>query len=108
MIEVTNEAGLEAAIKATDKPVLLYFTAIWCGPCKVMRPLIEAQNPDKVTVIKVDTDQSEKTLLQKYEVKGVPCFILLKAGKHVATRSGLMSRQAFEGFIALGYEGQPS
>lgn len=105
MINVTDEASLEAAIKATDKPVLLYFTAIWCGPCKVMRPVIEALNPDKVTVIKVDTDQADKLLLQKYEVKGVPCFHLLKDGQSITTRTGLQPRQAFEEFIAAGYAG---
>jgi thioredoxin 1 len=107
MISVTDEASLETAIKATDKPVLLYFTAIWCGPCKVMRPIIEALNPDKVAVVKVDTDQADRTLLHKYEVKSVPCFHLLKHGQSIATRTGLQPRAAFEEFIASGYEGPP-
>ncbi|MES2703321.1 MAG: thioredoxin [Bacteroidota bacterium] len=86
----------------SETPVLVDFHATWCGPCKMMSPILqEVKNAmgNNVTIVKIDVDQNPE-LSQQFEVQGVPTLIVFKKGKMVWRASGVIPAKQLEQVIA--------
>jgi len=89
------------AIKA-DKPVLVDFFATWCGPCKMMAPILQDVKTamgDKVTIIKVDVDKNAE-VSSHYQVQGVPTLMLFRKGELKWRQSGVMQSKQLQEIIS--------
>ncbi|MBP5414950.1 MAG: thioredoxin [Lachnospiraceae bacterium] len=93
----TNE-NFEKEVLKSELPVLVDFYADWCGPCKMMGPVVEKladEYDKKAKVGKVNIDE-EELLAAKYGVMSIPCFVIIKDGKVVDQSLGAMPKEALE------------
>ena len=89
-----------------QEPTLVDFYATWCGPCKMMTPVIKQLAKDvkgKAKILKVDIDKNQK-LSKKIDVMSVPTFIIYKGGKEVWRRSGAMTKAKLKKQLEKYYE----
>ena len=96
IIHLSDESKFKELIEKEDK-ILVDFYAEWCGPCKMLAPVLE-QATSIVKVIKVDTDEFDE-LSREYGVMSIPTLVLLEHGKEVKRNIGFIDKNNLENFL---------
>ncbi len=97
----TSDGTFDADVLQNDKAVLLDFWAEWCGPCKMIAPLLEevaVSHADKLAVMKLNVDENPNTA-QKFGIRSIPTLILFKDGAVQAQKMGAMPKSQLEEFL---------
>ena len=98
-VMILNEKNFEEEVLKADETVLVDFYADWCGPCKMMSPVIDAiataETRANIKVGKVNVDQNPK-LTQKYGIMSIPTILILKNGEVTKSFVGVTSKKAIE------------
>ena len=95
IIHLTNENQFKELIK--EDKILIDFFATWCGPCKMLAPVLEKAESE-LSVVKVDTDEFEE-LARSYGVMSIPTLVLLEKGKEVKRNIGFIDKNNLEKFL---------
>ncbi|MFN3976417.1 MAG: thioredoxin [Aquificaceae bacterium] len=98
---VLTEANWQAEVINSDKPVLVDFWAPWCGPCRIIAPIIEEiamEMGDVVKVGKLNTDENPN-IAMRYGIRAIPTIMLFKGGEVVDTRIGVQPKEAIKQMI---------
>jgi thioredoxin 1 len=88
-------------VTKSDLPVLVDFWAEWCGPCRMVGPVVEQLSQtmsDKIKVAKLNVDENQEIAL-KYSVRSIPSLLLFKAGKEIGRTVGAAPKEAYQKFV---------
>ncbi len=101
LIRNVSDATFEAEVLNASEPVLVDYWAAWCGPCKMIAPLLDEASKvyeGRVKIAKLNVDENPDTAA-KYGVRGIPTLMLFKNGQAVSTKVGALSKSQLTSFL---------
>jgi len=100
-IKNVSDASFDADVLKSGQPVLVDYWAAWCGPCKMIAPILEevaTEYAGRLTVAKLNVDENQGTAA-KYGIRGIPTLMLFKDGQAAATKVGALSKSQLTAFL---------
>ena len=100
-IKNVSDVSFDTDVLKSSQPVLVDYWAAWCGPCKMIAPMLEevaTEFAGKVTVAKLNVDENQETAA-KFGIRGIPTLMLFKDGKVAATKVGALSKSQLTEFL---------
>jgi thioredoxin 1 len=100
IVHITDES-FDAEVLKADKPVLVDYWAEWCGPCRMIAPILDeiaGEYADRVKVCKLNVDENQNTP-PKYGIRGIPTLMLFRNGNVEATKVGALSKSQLVAFL---------
>ena len=97
-----SDSTFQAEVLNSDVPVLLDFTAVWCGPCKAIAPLLDtlaAEKAGQLKIVKIDVDANYETP-NKFGVANIPTLLLFKKGQLVDRQVGAVKKPQLDSFVS--------
>ena len=101
LIKHTSDASFDSDVLQADKPVLVDYWAEWCGPCKMIAPILDEVSKDydgRLKIAKMNVDEN-RDIPAKFGIRGIPTLMLFKNGELAATKVGAMSKAQLTAFI---------
>ena len=101
LIKHTSDATFDADVLESDKPVLVDYWAEWCGPCKAIAPILDEVSKaydGRLQIAKMNVDEN-RTVPEKFGIRGIPTLMLFKGGELAATKVGALSKAQLTAFI---------
>ena len=102
LIKHTTDATFEADVLKSETPVLVDYWAEWCGPCKMIAPILEETAQElgsKLQIAKMNVDENRE-IPAKFGIRGIPTLMLFKGGQLAATKVGALTKAQLTAFIA--------
>ena len=95
-----EKSNYESEVIKSNKTVLIDFNADWCGPCRMLAPILEelSESKNDIKFVSINVDEFEE-IAKEYNVFSIPCLVLIKDGKEVNRSVGLISKSELEEFI---------
>ena len=101
LIKHISDASFEADVLQSGTPVLVDYWAEWCGPCKMIAPILDEVSKDygdKVQIAKMNVDEN-RDIPAKFGIRGIPTLMLFKGGQLAATKVGALSKAQLTSFL---------
>ena len=101
LIKHVSDASFESDVLNSGTPVLVDYWAEWCGPCKMIAPILHEladEYGDKLKIAKLNIDENQQ-VTSRYKIRGIPTLMIFENGEHQGTKVGALTKSALKSFV---------